>query len=242
MDRKTYMRDVYSKYWITAREKRYGVSFYDDLMCNYINETLPKNQRILEAAIGTGIPFSDFLQKKEHNIYGIDIAPRLVDKCRELNESIKCSVGDVESMEFEDNFFDCVFCFHSTWYFPNIYIAIDEMIRVAKPNGLVIFDIQNADNFYVNKAHNRRVFRSKGSGIFIQFIFNIAKFLLQRGALNWRGIIHEVPSYPQEISAHLEENVESIEWFIMSDSSKLEICDDFSKLKNYEKITFVVRK
>ena len=59
MDRKTYMRDVYSKYWITAREKRYGVSRYDELVCNYIHENLPKNQRILEAAIGTGIPFSD---------------------------------------------------------------------------------------------------------------------------------------------------------------------------------------
>ena len=242
MDRKTYMRDVYSKYWITAREKRYGVSRYDELVCNYIHENLPKNQRILDAAIGTGIPFSDYLQKKGHELYGIDIYPALIEKCSELNEFIKCSVGDVESIEFENNFFDCTICFHSTWYFPNIHKAIEEMIRVTKPSGLIIFDIQNADNFHVSKAYSRRVFRSKGFGLVIQFAVNVAKFFLQRGALNWRGIVHEVPVHPEDIITYFKDGLKKIHPIVMTSDFKLEICEDIAKLKNFEKITFVVYK
>jgi len=36
MDRKTFIENCYSSYWLTAREKRYGFMEYDKNLCNYI--------------------------------------------------------------------------------------------------------------------------------------------------------------------------------------------------------------
>lgn len=35
-NRKKYMRDIYSKYWITSREKKYGFLEYDKNLIEYI--------------------------------------------------------------------------------------------------------------------------------------------------------------------------------------------------------------
>ena len=88
MDRKTYMKNIYSKYWSYAREKKYGFQKYDKNLCNYICENISKKGNILEVGIGTGFPFGDFFQKKGYNIYGIDIAPTLIEKCKKLNNKI----------------------------------------------------------------------------------------------------------------------------------------------------------
>lgn len=139
MDRKTYMRDVYSKGWITAREEIYGFLEYDKNLCKYICEHVNTNAgKLLEVAIGTGYPFGDFFQKAGYSVYGIDISPDLIDKCRQLNPNINCKVGDAEDLDYPDDFFDCVYCFHSTWYFPNLNKAIDEMLRVTRPGGGVL--------------------------------------------------------------------------------------------------------
>ena len=36
MDRKTFMKDIYSKYWIGVREKKISFSKYDKNLCEYI--------------------------------------------------------------------------------------------------------------------------------------------------------------------------------------------------------------
>lgn len=138
MDRKTYMREVYSKSWISAREEIYGFLEYDKNLCNYICKHVPEAGKLLEVAIGTGYPFADFFQKAEYSVQGIDISPKLIEKCRQLYPKINCKVGDAEDLDYPDDFFDCVYCFHSTWYFPNLNKAIDEMLRVTRsPTQLV---------------------------------------------------------------------------------------------------------
>ena len=59
-------------------------------------------------------------------------------------------------MNYRDGFFDCAYCFHSTWYFPDLGQAIDEMLRVTRLGGLVMFDIQNRNNDDVNNAYLRK--------------------------------------------------------------------------------------
>ena len=82
MDRKTYMRDIYSRYWIDAREKIYGFPDYDRNLCEYICNYVSNLGKILEVAVGTGYPFADFLQKEGYAVYGIDIAHNLIEKCQ----------------------------------------------------------------------------------------------------------------------------------------------------------------
>jgi len=75
MDRKTYMKNIYSKYWIYAREREYGFLEYDKNLCNYICKNVSKEESILDVGIGTGFPFGDFFQKEGYNVHGVDIAP-----------------------------------------------------------------------------------------------------------------------------------------------------------------------
>ena len=217
MDRKTYMKNVYSKYWIVARKKKYGFSEYEKNLCYYIGEKISKESKILEVAIGTGFPFGNFFQNRGYKVYGVDIAPVLIEECKKSNIKINCKVGDAENLDYHDNFFSCTYCFNSTSYFDDLCKVIDEMVRVTIPNGMIIFDIQNADNARVNKAYKQRVFRSKGFGLLIQFAVNVAKFFLQRGALNWRGIVHEVPAYPKEIVTYLNDNLQKVQCVILTD-------------------------
>ena len=64
MDRKTYMKNIYSKYWIDARERKYGFLEYDKNLCHYICKNVSKKKNILDVAIGTGFPFGDFFSKR----------------------------------------------------------------------------------------------------------------------------------------------------------------------------------
>lgn len=155
-NRKKYMEKMYSKYWINAREKIYGFSLYDRNLIKMIKNN-SEGVRILEVAVGTGYPFADYFCKCGWDIYGIDISPLLIEKCQSEHPCIKCKIADAEDLPFSDNFFDTVYCFHSSWYFPDIMKAISEMIRVVKPRGEVFFDIQNLNNISIKKAYFKRL-------------------------------------------------------------------------------------
>ena len=116
LKRKQYMKNVYSKTWSKAR-KEYGVEQYDKDLIQELTKEL-KNGKILEVGIGDGFPYSNVLDQMGYEVYGIDISPILIERVKTQLPKINVSVGDSENLEFKDNFFDIVFCFRSTWYFP----------------------------------------------------------------------------------------------------------------------------
>jgi len=109
---KEYMRNTYSQFWSLTRIK-YGVQQYDKDLINELSSRI-KNGKILEVAIGDGFPYSNVLDKMAYEVYGIDISPTHVDMVEESLPNINVCVGDAEDLEFQDNFFDIVFCFRST--------------------------------------------------------------------------------------------------------------------------------
>jgi len=42
------MKNIYSKYWAYARERKYGFLEYDKNLCNYICKIVPKEENILD--------------------------------------------------------------------------------------------------------------------------------------------------------------------------------------------------
>jgi len=205
MDRKHFMREVYSHYWLRARESKYGFMDYDQRLCDMIVGQAPERGKLLEVAIGTGYPVADALQKKGFEIHGIDISPALVEKCRATNPAIHAKVGDAENLDYADGEFDAVYCFHSTWYFPDLTRVIDEMMRVTRPGGFVAFDIQNRANPQIAAEYDRRLALVR-PGLAPRLNLharNIAKVVLRRGNPNWHGLVYEVPTDPHAIQEHL---------------------------------------
>ena len=83
MDRKEFMRSVYSDYWLGARDSIYGFMPYDRWLCNQLTGAVAASGTLVEVAIGTGYPVADFLAKAGYAVHGVDISPDLVQRCRE---------------------------------------------------------------------------------------------------------------------------------------------------------------
>jgi len=205
MDRKHFMREVYSHYWLRARETKYGFMDYDQRLCGMISSQAPERGKLLEVAIGTGYPIADALQKKGFEIHGIDLSPVLIERCRVTNPAIHAKVGDAENLDYADGEFDAVYCFHSTWYFPDLTRVIDEMIRVTRPDGFIVFDIQNRANAQIAAEYDKRLAQVRpGLGPRLNLhARNLAKVVLRRGNPNWHGLVYEVPTDPDVIRQHL---------------------------------------
>lgn len=244
MDRKNYIRDVYSKYWITAREKIYGFLEYDKNLCKYICQHVPNGGKLLEVAIGTGYPFADFFQKAGYSVYGIDISPDLIEKCRQLSSNINCKVGDAEDLDYPDDYFDCTYCFHSTWYFPNLNQAIDEMLRVTRSGGLIMFDIQNRNNEEMDSAYRKRLSQRTGMARMIRYAKEVAAWIISQGrAPIWSLGVHEVPTYPESIYQHLKENhVSNFQVMVRHDDESIETRNEASSFENFARLVFTIIK
>jgi ubiquinone/menaquinone biosynthesis C-methylase UbiE len=240
MERKKYMRDVYPKYWIDARKRIYGFMDYDKKLCDYICNQIPKGM-ILEVAIGTGYPIGDFLQKAGYTVHGIDISPELISICKETNSDIVCKVGDAESIDYPDDKFNCTYCFHSTWYFPNLKRAIDEMIRVTKPGGLVIFDIENRNNPSIDRVYRMKVSESYGPRRIVRYAKNMGKIVLRRGEPIWHPVVYEVPTYPEEIYEHLKSvNVRGFQVIVRKDGKDGVSLEERTELGRFEEFPRLV--
>ena len=173
------MKNVYSKTW-SKKRKEYGLAQYDKDLIQTLTKEL-KNGKILEVGIGDGFPYSNILDEMGYEVYGIDISPVLIKKVKTQLPKIIVSVGDSENLEFQDNYFDIVFCFRSTWYFPDIIKSISEMLRVIKVDGFIIFDIQNSNNLIHRNAIKERIKKKRNNRIYniVKCLKNIIKIIIK---------------------------------------------------------------
>jgi len=243
MDRKQYMKQVYPKYWMTAREKIYGFSPYDKNICRYLLERIPAEEEVLEVAIGTGYPIAEYLRGARYSVCGLDISADLVEQCRRRNPDIACVVGDVEDLPYRNCNFACTYCFHSTWYFPNLTKAIDEMLRVTQLSGVVLFDIQNRNAKDIDAAYRRRLATNRAAGKVIRYGKNVAKILLRHGTPQWHSVVYEVPTYPETLYRHLDQiGVHNYRVMIARPDHSLELRDERKPFSEYDRLIFVITK
>lgn len=93
---------------------------------------------VLEVGIGTGLTLP--MYRKDQKIDGVDLSERMLEKAEKRKKklgmgNVKLHVMSAESLEFKDNTFDIV-------YAPSVFSVVhdpkkvlDEMLRVAKPDG-----------------------------------------------------------------------------------------------------------
>ncbi len=175
-----YMKDIYSNFWSKSRN-RYGFIQQDkDLIKEFAN-CIDNNGVILDVGIGDGHPFANQFNKMGYKIYGIDISPTHVSIVEKEFPNIVVAEGDAQNLEFSDNFFNGVYCFRSSWYFPDLELSIKEMIRVLKETGILMFDIQNMNHPIYRQGINKLLSRSKYPyqlEVLLRFTKNIIKLLL----------------------------------------------------------------
>lgn len=101
---------------------------------------LKPGMSVLDVACGTGnlaIPAA----RSGADVTGVDIAPNLIDQAiaNAAKEGLeaKFEVGDAEALPYNDASFDVVMTMFGAMFAPRPDVTADELIRVARPGGLI---------------------------------------------------------------------------------------------------------
>ncbi len=129
-------------------------SQYGSIGPNYLNyfgfkiveyAGINEGQLVLDVACGRGASLYSALDKigSIGKIIGIDLAEDMIKNTKlEIEdkniENIELHKMDVEALTFALNTFDVVLCGFSLFFFPNLDIALSEIIRVLKPGGIFV--------------------------------------------------------------------------------------------------------
>jgi SAM-dependent methyltransferase len=173
---------------------------------NLIDSHTNSETKILDVGCGHG----DFLKPvydKTIYSYGIDPDKEALDK----NVFIKNkTVGTIEKLPFESNFFDLVVSAWVLEHLPDPEKAFQEIFRVLKPGGKVIFLTPNVWNynvwiirlipekfhdFFTKKLYNRQEHDTYPKQYRINSVKKIAKILNQIGFKKSQLILNGDPSY-----------------------------------------------
>ncbi|WP_025272382.1 class I SAM-dependent methyltransferase [Haloglycomyces albus] len=94
----------------------------------------------LEVAIGTGLNIPHY--PSDVDLTGVELSPRMLEiaQNRAAQASLRTDlrIGDAQKLEFADDTFDTAVCTFSLCTIPDDRAAVNEMIRVLKPGGLLL--------------------------------------------------------------------------------------------------------
>lgn len=122
-----------------------------------VNELDIKNPSILEIGVGTGNLASKFLNNN-YNIIGIDQSREMLSVAKEKYPNLKVRLGEFLKIPYEHKSFDVII---STYAFHHLNeeeksIAIGEMLRVLKDNGVIVI----GDLMFDSKEGEEKIFKS----------------------------------------------------------------------------------
>ena len=133
---------------------------YTELMHNALIKELEGRsyKKLLDVGCGNGTFLSMVLNKFDVEVAGIDIAPSMVERSRELLDGrADLKVGDSEHLPWDNRSFDIVTCIASFHHYPNPEFVLREMGRVLSPRGTLMI----ADPFTPNNQIGRASCRER---------------------------------------------------------------------------------
>lgn len=104
---------------------------------------VPLSATILDAGAGTGMAGEILHKQGYRNLVAIDISPEMLSKARQKNvytDLYEQVLG--EPLDFPSNFFDATLCVGVFTYNHAPSNAFDELIRITKPGGYIIFTMR----------------------------------------------------------------------------------------------------
>ena len=119
-----------------------GTNFWFKGKCELIgillNKTNKKGMKILDIGAGTGEDLD--VLNNFGSCYVLDINLEALEQVPE-NLCIDKKCGDANNLPYESEFFDLVVAFDVFEHIDNDYKALDEIKRVLKPDGLLVFTV-----------------------------------------------------------------------------------------------------
>ena len=134
----------------------------------------------------------NYIQQKGCDVLVTDISSNLLKEAKDIGYISKYKQENAESLSFQDDEFDYVFCKESYHHFPRPILALYEMLRVAR-KGVVLIE---PNDMFINERLSEVFFRS---------FKNIIKILLRRK--EFRNFFEAEGNYVYSISRREIEKV-----------------------------------
>ncbi len=99
--------------------------------------------KLLDMGCGVGRTTFNLYELGYHNLYPVDLSNKMIEKANLMQQQIKFEVGNCTDLSYDDCSFDyALFSFNGLMQIPqatNRKLALNELYRVLKPNGILIF-------------------------------------------------------------------------------------------------------
>jgi ubiquinone/menaquinone biosynthesis C-methylase UbiE len=136
-DNRTYY-DAFAERYDRGRDRGYH-RLIDDQAAALV-ERVGRDADVLEVGCGTGLVLervARFARRAE----GVDLSPEMLAHARARGLEVR--EGDCTALPFDDDRFDVVYSFKVLAHVARVEAAIEEMLRVVRPGGHVVFDAYN---------------------------------------------------------------------------------------------------
>lgn len=109
-----------------------------------LNHLEPLHGRLLETSIGSGPNLPYFIHHPGvSEVHGLDISAGQLAQCQRIAQKcswqVELTQANAEELPYRENTFEALFHFGGINFFDDRQKAVDEMIRVVKPGGKVVF-------------------------------------------------------------------------------------------------------
>lgn len=167
-------------------------SSYKEL-CEIISKYLEKDMSVLELACGTG-QLTFLLADRVKSWEATDFSEKMIEaaKKQSVNGNISFSVQDATNLTYSEKSFDVVIIANALHIMPNPEMALTEIYKVLKPNGLLfaptfVYEGKIPKTIWFMEKIGLRTFHKWNSNELYGFIqehkFNILERLVIKGGL-----------------------------------------------------------
>ena len=103
--------------------------------------------KVLDFGCGNGT-FLDKMIEGNWEAYGLDVDPKAIDHCR--SKGINANVGDIDSQNYPDNFFDVITINHVIEHVHEVDVLLKSCYKVLKKGGKLVIATPNTESWQHN--------------------------------------------------------------------------------------------
>ncbi len=104
----------------------------------YRQAGLRSAEAILDVGCGTGAITEELARNTRGRVTGLDLDPAMIEFASDVDEDVQWLVGDAHYLPFLEGTFDLVLCNFVLMWTESPALAVEEMARVAKEDGVVL--------------------------------------------------------------------------------------------------------
>ncbi|MCB0471650.1 MAG: class I SAM-dependent methyltransferase [Flavobacteriaceae bacterium] len=187
------------------------------------------DKKVLDIACGEGYG-TNLISKKAELVIGVDNDTSTIKKAqiKYKNKNSHFIHGDIKALPFENNYFDLIVCFETIEHVHNPNLAILEIERVLKPDGLLLISTPNKLNYsdktnYKNKFHIKEFYEEEFINLIKASFINVKLFSQQMAhiSLIFSSEINNTKYFSGNFKDISNYQPESIYFFIIAGKSNL---------------------